>query len=285
MEVVLSTKFIEQLKNDASSIKGVTENNDLEPVYEDKQHYYGMLKELSDNIEDIKNKKVLEIGSGYGLLCAIANRELGYDFHGIEPTKFEAGGRFEVSTLLFEENEIDLSKITSGIGEQLPYADESFDVVFSFQVLEHVKDPYLVLKESWRVLKKGGILYINAPNYNFFFEGHYHIFWIPNMPKWMAKAYVKLIGRNTDYLNYLNFLNEKKLNKWLIKITGYKKINSDFGYNDWKDRMLNANFNEHLPKSAKGLYQIAKTFGLIRLIISLGKYFRWQDCLRVSLKK
>jgi SAM-dependent methyltransferase len=41
-------------------------------------------------------------------------------------------------------------------GGRLPFADASFDVVFCKQVLEHVRDPRLVLGEVARVLAPGG---------------------------------------------------------------------------------------------------------------------------------
>lgn len=50
-----------------------------------------------------------------------------------------------------------------GVGEQLPFADNSFDAVFSFSVLEHVKDPFLCASELSRTLKKGGVLYCSVP--------------------------------------------------------------------------------------------------------------------------
>src|SRR6476469_1391980 len=43
-----------------------------------------------------------------------------------------------------------------GSAESLPFPDESFDVVLSTQVLEHVPDPEQALTEAVRVLKKGG---------------------------------------------------------------------------------------------------------------------------------
>lgn len=50
-----------------------------------------------------------------------------------------------------------------GVGEKLPFADNSFDAVFSFSVLEHVKDPFRCAREIARVLKAGGVLYCSVP--------------------------------------------------------------------------------------------------------------------------
>lgn len=50
-----------------------------------------------------------------------------------------------------------------GIGEKLPFKSNVFDVVFSFAVLEHVRNPFECAKEIIRVLKPGGLLYIQVP--------------------------------------------------------------------------------------------------------------------------
>lgn len=49
------------------------------------------------------------------------------------------------------------------VAQNLPFADESFDVVFSFDVLEHVSDPFGSARELARVLKPGGRLFIDLP--------------------------------------------------------------------------------------------------------------------------
>ena len=46
----------------------------------------------------------------------------------------------------------------------LPFPNESFDLVFHQDVIEHVKKPYLFVSEQYRVLKKGGSLIIGTPN-------------------------------------------------------------------------------------------------------------------------
>jgi SAM-dependent methyltransferase len=49
------------------------------------------------------------------------------------------------------------------VAQNLPFADHSFDIVFSFDVLEHVTDPFQSARELARVLKPGGRLYIDMP--------------------------------------------------------------------------------------------------------------------------
>lgn len=46
----------------------------------------------------------------------------------------------------------------------LPFADNSFDVVFYHHVIEHVSDPAASLEEIWRILAPGGLIYVGTPN-------------------------------------------------------------------------------------------------------------------------
>lgn len=62
-----------------------------------------------------------------------------------------------------------------GYGEKLPFQDESLDIVSSWYVLEHVADWKVCIKEMLRVLKPGGAIFLNAPDYRNSFEEHYFI--------------------------------------------------------------------------------------------------------------
>jgi len=54
-----------------------------------------------------------------------------------------------------------------GAGEALPYQDNSYDIVFCCDVLEHVRDVPTVLSEIFRVLKPGGIFCYDTLNRTF----------------------------------------------------------------------------------------------------------------------
>ncbi len=46
---------------------------------------------------------------------------------------------------------------------EIPFADESFDLIIAQAVLEHVLDPFLCVREMHRVLKDKGLIYAETP--------------------------------------------------------------------------------------------------------------------------
>lgn len=46
---------------------------------------------------------------------------------------------------------------------RLPLPDNQFDCVFCTGVLEHIRDPWQVIREIHRVLKPGGVIHLDAP--------------------------------------------------------------------------------------------------------------------------
>ena len=82
--------------------------------------------------------------------------------------------------------------------EALPYPDNTFDMVLSHEVLEHVQDDRLAMAEMVRVLKPGGRLVVFCPNRWYPFETHGHY--------WRGKYYFG----NTPLINYLpDFLRNR----------------------------------------------------------------------------
>ena len=53
-----------------------------------------------------------------------------------------------------------------GDGHCLPFRDGAFDIVYSIAVLEHVRKPWIVSEEIYRVLRKGGHVVLELPFLN-----------------------------------------------------------------------------------------------------------------------
>ncbi len=58
-----------------------------------------------------------------------------------------------------------------GSGCRLPFADESFSLIRSLAVLEHIREPQKMIAEMLRVLKPGGYIYTEIP-----FLQHFHAY-------------------------------------------------------------------------------------------------------------
>jgi len=103
-------------------------------------------------------KKILDCGAGGSKPNIAVFSERGYEVHGVEisDTQIERAQKYA------EENNLDYKIIKADIRE-LPYEDESFSFAYSYNTIEHLTKvgTKKAVKEMLRVLKKGGLLYIN----------------------------------------------------------------------------------------------------------------------------
>jgi ubiquinone/menaquinone biosynthesis C-methylase UbiE len=108
--------------------------------------------------------KLLEIGCGTGNRTMLAAKHFGVEeFTGFDQSRESLKVAKQVAR---EENFEKQFNAVEGDLFNLPFEDNSFDVVVSWGVLHHTSNPFLGFKEATRVLKPGG--YIGIFLYNKF---------------------------------------------------------------------------------------------------------------------
>lgn len=122
-------------------------------------------------------KKILDIGAGNGI-TAVNFALNGYEVHAIEPDPSNTVG---AQAIIFLKDKLQLNNlyVYQGYAESLNFKNETFDLVYARQVLHHANDLTQFVKESSRVLKKGGILFtvrdhvvVNQKDKNWFLKSH-----------------------------------------------------------------------------------------------------------------
>jgi ubiquinone/menaquinone biosynthesis C-methylase UbiE len=114
--------------------------------------------DLLDELGDVRDLDVLDVGCGEGAvvrrLASAGARAVGVDPLAAALEKARRGGSDDASAHYLE-----------GVAQALPFADESFDVVVFFNSLHHVPVESMdaALAEAARVLRPGGVLYVQEP--------------------------------------------------------------------------------------------------------------------------
>ena len=240
------------------------------------KEYYG---------SDLKEKRILEIGSGYGTFLIGARLWEGMDAFGVEPAMFQCDN-LELPKKVLRAGGVEENIYYGATGEQLPFRQSFFDIIYSNNALEHVRDPQKVLNEAFRVLKPDGKMVIIVPNYFTFWEGHYKIFWSP-LFNWrpLGRAYIRLMGRDPDFLDTLNLVTPKKILRWLSSINGRYEILGT-GVDVWKRRLGGEDFAPYGGMdAAKQLFWLFKKCGISNLIAGITAFFNMHTPIILTLKK
>ena len=155
-------------------------------------------QQVADVRAEGKVEHLLDIGCGFGSFVLVA-RQKGIDAIGIDIASFEIEfARERLNILHPQENPVYVYPLGSGLS--LPFSDEQFDVVTLWNILEHIPDVQVLLQEVSRILSPKGRVYIVCPNYAAFrSEAHYHLFWIPLLPRNVAIKYLRFCGRNPSF--------------------------------------------------------------------------------------
>lgn len=117
-------------------------------------------KMVCDLCEDIKGKRLLEIGVGTGRF-SIELAKKGANMMSLDP----ANAMLQITKEKTYRNNIN-NKISliKGDGNNLPFKDCSFDGIICLHVLVHLPTYRDVLKEMRRVTKRNGFIIVNFPN-------------------------------------------------------------------------------------------------------------------------
>lgn len=111
----------------------------------------------------VVGKRVLDVASGEGYGSFLLRRWGAESVEGIDVDEQTV----EIATRLFGGDGVHYQCHTA---EQLPFEDHTFDVVCSFETIEHLDHPELFLQEIRRVLKPGGNIILSCPNDPYYYK-------------------------------------------------------------------------------------------------------------------
>ncbi|WP_158998895.1 bifunctional 2-polyprenyl-6-hydroxyphenol methylase/3-demethylubiquinol 3-O-methyltransferase UbiG [Pigmentibacter ruber] len=164
--------------------------------------------QIKNNFLETKFCSILDVGCGGGLL-ANDLAEISDNVTGID---------------IFEESLITARKYNrqknvnylKGNALALPFANETFDVVCILDVLEHVDNYQLALKEAVRVVKKSGFIFFHTFNRNLFTK-----YFVIKAMEWFVKETPKNLHVHHLFIKPSELTFElKKLNCNLIEMKG-----------------------------------------------------------------
>jgi ubiquinone/menaquinone biosynthesis C-methylase UbiE len=171
----------------------------------------------------LSGREVLDVGCGYGALST-ALTQAGAHVHAVEVDrhKLDTGAELAAGA----GHDIDFRLVDS---EQLPFDDASMDAVFLFDVIEHVGDPATSIAECRRVLRPGGILYVEFTPY-YSLTGH-HLYDFTKLPvhlMWQEDRIRDLVySKNIDSFMTADDLwaQYESLNK--LRVSGFRALVRD----------------------------------------------------------
>lgn len=162
-----------------------------------------MYGEIVNRIMEANPKKILDVGCGTGNVLMKLTTKKDFSLYGLD-----------ISEKMIEtakKNLEDKAELKVGDSEDMPWGDNSFDVVVCNASFHHYPNPEKVLLEMKRVLKNNGTLIIGDPT-------------APIIGRQILNLFCK-ISNNGDYKIYSKAEIEVLLAKCGFKPFNYKKIN------------------------------------------------------------
>lgn len=119
-----------------------------------EKQFRNIFQKRADIVQRFGQKgNVLEIGSSTGILLSLLKQQ-GWDVAGIEPSR-EAASMAKKRGVPTTVLPFERAKLTN----------KKYDVVIFNHTLEHMTNPLTILKKARSMIKAGGILFIDVPNF------------------------------------------------------------------------------------------------------------------------
>jgi SAM-dependent methyltransferase len=215
----MKDKILEILKNSGFQERSNTyfgESEFLETYFDSiasqvASNFHGYLesiKSLDSQFSLGLRKKVpiLDAGSGIGHL-SIVLKSHDLNVFGVELNDNDLSISRRISSVVISEVDPHSFLLQGNLASLINFADESFALINCSQVLEHVNPSLLfyVFNEFYRILKPGGILRLDLPDYRTPYEPHYRIPWIPFLHRDLAEAWLDGFGRPYGGLDFFYY--------------------------------------------------------------------------------
>ena len=114
---------------------------------------YARYRKVNEILKRVPRGDILEIGCCGGEFLELL-REKGWNVKGLEISK--------KAVQRAKNNKLDVK--VHDANKKIPFKDESFDVIFAGELIEHVFDDVEFLNDCYRLLKKEGKIIITTPN-------------------------------------------------------------------------------------------------------------------------
>ncbi len=168
-----------------------------------KEKLISHLKINPNSDAPLEKLKILDIGCGGGLLCEPLNK-LGAKVTGIDASN----DNIEAAKLHSREMNLDIKYIHCS-PENLNLINE-FDVILNMEVIEHVSDVNLFVRNCAKLIKKNGIMFVatinkNLKSYIFAILGaEYILRWLPigthDWDKFLTPQDLEIIASKNNFL-------------------------------------------------------------------------------------
>jgi SAM-dependent methyltransferase len=161
--------------------------------------------------QDLRGKRILEVGAGTGLLSILLIRH-GYDVTALDPSigGFEPHERVARSVRQWFHAE-DVPFLPIGAAALDPSKHGRFDLIFSVNVLEHIPDLEAAFRGMVSVLSADGRMVHLCPNYTVPYEPHFGLPLVPIFPR--ATALLNPSLRSSGLWRSLNFVTYRRIER------------------------------------------------------------------------